>query len=113
MRCIARHSFGRKLRYASFALHSLVVRRERIRIDMSDDAVIIIVVIAIALIVLVWLSYLAAGIVLAFTAFVMDLPLIVTVLMFILFPPTLIVFLVGLAFIYFGIIDRLAGSNSD
>ncbi len=83
---------------------------------MSDTAVLIIVIAVIALAILaivVWLLYLAAGLVLAFTAFVMELPIIVTILMFILFPPTLIVFLVGLAFIWFGVADALASSDSE
>jgi len=80
---------------------------------MDEDTVIIIVVVAIALIVLVWLLYFAAGLVLVFTVFVMELPIVLTILMFIIFPPTLFVFLVGLAFIRFGIADALAASTSD
>ena len=79
---------------------------------MSDDTLIIIVVIVIALAIIVWLLYLAAGLVLVFTAFVIELPLILSIIMFIIFPPTLIVFLVGLAFMYFGIADAMIGSDS-
>lgn len=80
---------------------------------MSDEVVLIIVVAVIGLVIVGWVLYLAAGLVLAFTAFVMELPTIVTVLMFIVFPPTFIVFLVGLAFIRFGIADALVPSDSD
>lgn len=80
---------------------------------MSDDAVVVFILIAIALMVLALLLYLAAGLVIVFAAFVMELPLIIAVLMFVLFPPTLVVFLVGLAFIRFGVADRLAESKSD
>ena len=80
---------------------------------MSDTAVLIIVIAVIALAIVVWLLYLAAALVLVFAAFVMELPIIVTILMFILFPPTLIVFLVGLAFIRFGVADALAPSDSE
>ena len=70
---------------------------------MGDDAILIIIVLVIALMLIGWLLYLAAGLVLLFTAFVMQLPIILSIIMFILFPPTLIVFLVGLAFLHFGI----------
>ncbi len=79
---------------------------------MSDTAILIIIGVVVALVIVVWLLYLAAGLVLMFTAFVTELPTIVAVLMFILFPPTFIVFLVGLAFIKFGIADALASSDS-
>ncbi len=79
---------------------------------MSDTAILIIIGVVVALVVVVWLLYLAAGLVLMFTAFVMTLPTIVAILMFILFPPTFIVFLVGLAFIQLGIADALASSKS-
>lgn len=80
---------------------------------MSDTAIIIIIGVVIALVIVVSLLYLAAGLVLMFTAFVMELPTIVTILMFILFPPTFIVFIVGLAFIKFGIADTLVSSDSN
>ena len=53
------------------------------------------------------IAYLAAGMTLAFTAFVMNLPLIISIVMFIVFPPTLIVFLVGYAMIQFGVADKV------
>ena len=80
---------------------------------MSETAIAIIALVIFAVLIIGWLLYLAAGLVLVFTAFVMKLPTILAIIMFILCPPTLIVFLVGLAFIHFGIADRLAGSNSD
>ncbi len=82
---------------------------------MSDTAVIIIIIVVavIVLAIVVWLLYLAAGLVLLFTAFVMELSPIVAILMFILFPPTLIVYLAGLAFIQFGVADALARSDSE
>ncbi len=52
-------------------------------------------------------AYFAAGMTLAFTAFVMNLPIVISIVMFIVFPPTLIVFLVGYAMIELGIADRL------
>ena len=79
---------------------------------MSEEAIIIIILAIIAIFIIGWLLYLAAGLVLVFTAFVMELPIILAIIMFILFPPTLIVFLVGLAFIHFGVADAMARSNS-
>lgn len=78
---------------------------------MGDDAIIIIAVV-VALMIVGWLLYLAAGLVLLFTAFVMELPTILAIVMFIIFPPTLIVFLVGLAFVHFGIADAMARADS-
>lgn len=57
--------------------------------------------------IVVAIAYLAAGMTLAFTAFVMSLPLIISIVMFIVFPPTLIVFLVGYAMIQFGVADKI------
>lgn len=80
---------------------------------MNGTAILIIFGVVIALGIVVWLLYLAAGLVLMFTAFVMQLPIIVAILMFILFPPTLIVFLTGLAFIQFGVAEASALSDSE
>lgn len=80
---------------------------------MSDDAIIIFIVLIAALAVIGWLCYLGAGLVLAFTAFVMELPTILSIIMFIIFPPTLMVFLVGLAFIHFGIANAITKSDSN
>jgi hypothetical protein len=54
-----------------------------------------------------------AGLVIAFTAFTVGLPPIIAILMFIIFPPTFIVFLVGLAFIQFGVADAMTGERRD
>lgn len=80
---------------------------------MSDTAILIIIGVVVVLAIVVWLLYLAAGLVLMFTAFVMELPTMVAILMFILFPPTLIAYLVGLAFIQFGVTGTLAPSDSE
>lgn len=80
---------------------------------MSNEVVAIIVIALIVLAIVVWLLYLASALILGFTVFVLELPLIVSIIMFIVFPPTLIVFLVGLAFIRFGIADAFAGSSVD
>lgn len=80
---------------------------------MSDTAILIIFAGVIALGIVVWLLYLAAGLVLLFTTFVMQLPIIVAILMFILFPPTLIIFLTGLAFIQFGVAEAAVPSDSE
>jgi len=81
---------------------------------MSDATVVIIVVFAalmalsLVLGLIVWLVPIAARLVLAFTAFLMGLPLLLTILIFILFPPTLIVFLIGVALMQLGV-----GEDSD
>ncbi len=80
---------------------------------MSDEALTLIIVGVIALAIIGFLLYLAAGLILAFTAFVIKLPLILSILMFVLFPPSFIVFLIGLALIYFGFVERLAGEPSE
>lgn len=80
---------------------------------MSNEIVGIIVIVLIVLGIVVWLLYLASALVLVFTGFVLELPLIVSIIMFVVFPPTLIVFLVGLAFIHFGIAEAFAGSEVD
>ena len=78
---------------------------------MTSEAIIVIVllvfaaitVLSIAVGLVLWLIPPAARLVVAFTVFLMELPLLVTLLVFILFPPTLIVFLIGLAFVrWFG-----------
>lgn len=76
---------------------------------MSDTAIVIIVVLAalfillLALGLIIWLVPVAARLVLAFTAFLMGLPFLVTILVFILFPPTLVVFLIGIALMQLGV----------
>jgi hypothetical protein len=72
---------------------------------MTSETIILIIValfgvmlvLSLALGLVLWLIPPAARLVIAFTVFLMELPLLVTVLVFILFPPTLIVFLMGLA----------------
>ena len=56
---------------------------------------------ALALLIIAFLAIVAGGLIVMFTAFVNELPLVLTILMFILFPPTLILYLVGLALIFF------------
>jgi uncharacterized integral membrane protein len=63
--------------------------------------------IVLALFFLIWLSVLASALTLAFTGFVMGLPVFVALLLFVLFPPTLIVFLSGYAMIKTGFADKL------
>jgi hypothetical protein len=76
---------------------------------MSDTAIVITVVLAalvillLALGLIVWLVPVAARLVLAFTAFLMGLPFLLTILVFILFPPTLVVFLIGIALMQLGV----------
>ena len=70
---------------------------------MGNEAILTILGLVIGLMLIGWLLYLGAALVLAFTNFVMQLPMIISIIMFILFPPTIIVFLVGLAFLHFGI----------
>lgn len=83
-------------------------------VPMSDTAIVITVVFAalmvllLALGLIVWFVPVAARLVLAFTAFLMDLPFLLTILVFILFPPALIVFLIGIALMRLG-----AGENND
>ena len=79
---------------------------------MSDDTLVIIAIVLGALAIIVFVLYLAAGLVLMFTAFVYQLPLIISIIMFIVFPPTLIVYLVGLAFLFFGLGDKLLDGES-
>lgn len=71
--------------------------------------VVLLWVLGLAAAIAIFLGFVAGGLVLAFTAFVASLwdsvPLLV-ILMFILFPPTLIVYLVGLAMIKLGILQR-------
>ena len=55
-----------------------------------------------------WLSFIASALTVIFTEFVMRLPLVISLLMFVLFPPTLIVFLSGFFMIHSGIADKLA-----
>jgi len=81
---------------------------------MSDATLVIIVVFAalmalsLVLGLIVWLVPIAARLVLAFTAFLMGLPFLLTILVFILFPPSLVVFLIGVALMQLGV-----GEDSD
>jgi len=72
----------------------------------GDTVFIVIVVAVVAVIVIGWLLYLAAGLIMLFTAFVAELPVIISILLFVLFPPTLVVFLVGLAMLKLGLAER-------
>ena len=80
------------------------------------EAVVIIIVLAIigGLIALIaWLAFISSAVTIIFTEFVMRLPLIVSLIMFVLFPPTLIVFLVGFFMIEAGIAERIANKIKD
>jgi type IV secretory pathway TrbL component len=56
--------------------------------------------------ILIWLTVLASAATIIFTDFVMKLPLLLSLLLFILFPPLLIVFLSGYAMIKYGFADK-------
>ncbi len=60
---------------------------------------------------IVWISMIASQLTIAFTVFIMDLPIFISLLLFILFPPTLIVFLSGYAMIEFGIAEKMLGDK--
>lgn len=60
---------------------------------------------------IVWISMVASALTIAFTVFMMDLPIFISLLLFILFPPTLIVFLSGYAMIEFGVADKILGDK--
>jgi hypothetical protein len=81
------------------------------RLVMDDSSLLILLLFALVVVVsiVVVLAFLAAGLTLIFTDFVMKLPLLISVIMFIIFPPTLIVFLVGYGMIYFGLAERMYG----
>lgn len=79
---------------------------------MSETVVLIIVALFVIMTVLglilgliSWLFPIAARLVISFTVFLMELPFILTLLVFILFPPTLIVFLVGFVLLRLGLGD--------
>lgn len=57
--------------------------------------------------VVIWLAVLASALTIAFTGFVMRLPIFLSLVMFVLFPPTLIVFLSGYAMLEFGFADKM------
>jgi len=62
---------------------------------MADQWVGVLFVTAILIVVVGWLLWLASAVLVLFATFVMGLPTLVSVLLFILFPPSLIAFLVG------------------
>ncbi len=77
----------------------------------SEIWIIVGVIALIAVGVVVWLAVLASALTIAFTGFVMRLPIFISLIMFVLFPPTLIVFLSGYAMIEFGFADKMLGDN--
>lgn len=77
---------------------------------MTSGIWILIIGLLVVIAVIAWIAYLATGLTLIFTAFVMRLPAVLSILMFIIFPPTLIVFLMGYAILEFG---RTKNHNSD
>jgi hypothetical protein len=79
---------------------------------MSDPAITVLFVIAAILLVLVWTLYLVVGLMLGLTAFVIGLPLLLFILMFIMVPPPFIVLLVGGFFVLFGLTGRPKASDS-
>jgi len=62
---------------------------------MNDTAVVILVVLVLAIGVIYAAIALAGGLLIAFYYFVANIPLVLALLLFILFPPTLIAFLIG------------------
>ena len=83
---------------------------------MSDAAVgvtVMLVLIALGLGLLVWIVRLASDLILAFTYFVMGLPFILTILLFVLFPPCLIVFLIGYGLLQLGFGEKREPERSD
>ena len=79
---------------------------------MSDPAITVLFVVAAILLVLVWTLYLVVGLMLGLTAFVIGLPLLLFILMFIMVPPPFIVLLVGGFFVLFGLAGRPKASDS-
>lgn len=77
--------------------------------DGMSLTIIVVVVLAIVVSIVVTLAVLATGVTLIFTDFVMKLSPLLSIVMFIVFPPALIVFLVGYAMIYFGFAERMYG----
>jgi hypothetical protein len=73
---------------------------------------VVLVFAVIALAVLAWIVYASAGLILAFTAFVMGLPTILVILMFVIFPPTFVVFLIGVAMLKLGVADAMFGEKN-
>jgi hypothetical protein len=58
---------------------------------VSGETLTLVLIFAVlALAVIAWVVYLSAGLILAFTAFVMGLPTILVILMFVIFPPTFV-----------------------
>lgn len=80
---------------------------------MSETVVVALVAAVLVIGVLLWIVYVAAASILAFTAFVMGLPTILAILMFIIFPPTFVVFLIGYGMIKFGIADSMSPEKTD
>lgn len=74
---------------------------------MSDTVVVVLVAAFIIIGVIAWIVQIAAASILAFTAFVMGLPTVLAILMFIIFPPTFVVFLIGYGLIKFGIAEKM------
>lgn len=80
---------------------------------MSETAVLVAFAVVISLGVLIWILHVAAHLVVLFTAFVTQLPIIYSIVMFVILPPTFVVFLSGLAFIKFGIGATSAPPDSE
>ena len=74
---------------------------------MSETVVVVLVAAVIIIGVVVWIVQIAAASILAFTAFVMGLPTVLAILMFIIFPPTFVVFLIGYGLIKFGVAEKM------
>jgi hypothetical protein len=79
---------------------------------MSDASITALILTGAILFALVWVFYLAAGLVLAFTGFVVGLPLLLFILMFVLLPPPFMVLLVGCVFVLFGLAGRSKAPDS-
>ena len=68
---------------------------------MDDNSLLTIIILIAVLFVAGWLLRFCASLIVFFTAFIIELPLVISILLFILFPPTIIAFLIGLLLIDF------------
>jgi len=80
---------------------------------MNDSFLSIILLVILGLVITASLLYFAAGLILAFTLFTIKLPKFIMIIMFIFFPPTLIVFLTGLFIIDNRFGDKLVSSDTN
>ena len=72
---------------------------------MSSEPIVALLVLVGILLLLLWILRLCATLVLVFTAFMIELPLILSIPAFIIFPPAFLVFLGGLFLLWAGYVD--------